>query len=188
MRNTYLVITALLLLTSCNSTKQTTETDNQENGAVAVAKEPKAKTMLLGKEDRSALEEAPFSSWYNTNYANYTVKEDQVADIIKGLKGVTVTTFMGTWCGDSKRETPRMFKILDQTKFKNQDLELITVDRSKQKPQELTAGNNIIRVPTFIFKKDGKEIGRIVESPVESLEEDMVKILNGSPYKHAYEN
>lgn len=191
MKRIYFIAISLLVCISCNSSKTAVnETNNRAEGAVAVSTKttPKHKTMLLGKEDRSALEVAPFDAWYNRSYAIYTVKEDQKEDITKGLKGVTVTTFMGTWCGDSKRETPRMFKILDEAQFSKQDLELITVDRSKQNPKEFTAGNNIIRVPTFIFKKDGEEIGRIVERPVESLEEDMVKILNGEPYKHAYEN
>ena len=193
MKRIYLIAISLLVCISCNSTK-TTVTENNENraeGAVAQSSEnpvPKPKTMLLGKEDRSALKVAPFDAWYNRSYASYTVKEDQKEDITKGLKGVTITTFMGTWCGDSKRETPRMFKILDQTGFDEQDLELITVDRSKRNPKEYTEGKDIRRVPTFIFKKDGEEIGRIVERPVESLEEDMVKILNGEPYKHAYEH
>jgi len=29
-------------------------------------------------------------------------------------------------------------------------------------------------------------LGRIVEYPIESLEQDMLKILQGKPYKHAY--
>jgi hypothetical protein len=41
-------------------------------------------------------------------------------------------------------------------------------------------------VPTFIFMKDGQELGRIVEYPLESLEKDMAKILSGVDYKHAY--
>jgi len=47
---------------------------------------------------------------------------------------------------------------------------------------------NITNIPTFIFYKNGKEMHRIVESPMESLEKDMLKIITGQPYKHAYEN
>ena len=195
----------LALLVGCNATKTaadtteqvaTTETVQPATPAQPVSptkpvppgvKKPKTKTMLLGKEPREALAMEPFGAWYNKNYETYTVKEELTPAIKKGLKGVEVTTFMGTWCGDSKRETPRMLKILDAANFKEKNFELITVDRSKTKPTEYTAGNNIIRVPTFIFKKDGKEIGRIVERPVESLEADMLKILNGEPYKHSYE-
>ena len=203
MKHFYITLALLALMSSCDSSKKTveatpapqvtetleTETPTKPALPAVVAKPaPKVKTMLVGKEDRTALEQAPFDSWFNPNYAKYAVNGDYIKEIEQGLKGVTITTFMGTWCSDSKRETPRMFKILDEASFKNQDLELITVDRTTKKPTIYTDGNNIIRVPTFIFKKDGKEIGRIVERPVESLEEDMLKILNQQPYKHSYEN
>jgi thiol-disulfide isomerase/thioredoxin len=205
MKQLSILSVALLLLVACNTTKpavasaeEVVKTETVQPTVPAkptppakpvppAVKKPKAKTMLVGKEPREALTKQPFGAWYTKNYKTYTVKEDLTPAIKKGLKGVEITTFMGTWCGDSKRETPRMLKILDAADFKEKNFELITVDRSKSKPTEYTAGNNIIRVPTFIFKKDGKEIGRIVERPVESLEADMLKILNGEPYKHSYE-
>jgi hypothetical protein len=42
---------------------------------------------------------------------------------------------------------------------------------------ELTQARRIERVPTFIVYGDGREIGRIVETPEGSLEEHLVKIL-----------
>ncbi len=39
---------------------------------------------------------------------------------------------MGTWCGDSKRETPRFYKILDETGFNQNNFELITVIEIKK--------------------------------------------------------
>jgi thiol-disulfide isomerase/thioredoxin len=104
-----------------------------------------------------------------------------------GLKGITIKGFMGTWCGDSKRETPRFFKILEQADFKMKNLELITVNRSKKTPGNLQDGFNVFKVPTFIFYKDGKEIGRYVEFARESLEKDILKIVTGLPYKHSYD-
>jgi hypothetical protein len=46
---------------------------------------------------------------------------------------------------------------------------------------------NIFKVPTFIFYKDGKEIGRYVEYARVSLEKDILKIVSGLPYKHSYD-
>lgn len=94
---------------------------------------------------------------------------------------------MGTWCGDSKRETPRFYKILEQTDFDENNFELITVNRSKKTPNNLQEGFNIIRVPTFIFYKEGKEVGRYVEYPRETIEKDILKIVSGQPYKHSYD-
>jgi len=36
---------------------------------------------------------------------------------------------------------------------------------------------DILKVPTIIFYLKGKEIGRIVETPVKSLEKDMARII-----------
>jgi hypothetical protein len=38
---------------------------------------------------------------------------------------------------------------------------------------------NIVRVPTIIVYENNIESGRIIENPVTSLEQDMVKILTG---------
>ena len=94
---------------------------------------------------------------------------------------------MATWCGDSRRETPRFFKILDETGFNQNNFELIAVNKNKKTPDNLQEGFTIIRVPTFIFYKDSEEVGRYVEYPRETLEKDILKIVTGAPYKHSYD-
>lgn len=89
---------------------------------------------------------------------------------------------MGTWCHDSKREVPGFYKILDQNA---ENIEMIALDRKKQTPNGETNGMEITNKPTFIFYIDGLEMNRIVETPVESLERDMVKILSGQDYSHS---
>jgi thiol-disulfide isomerase/thioredoxin len=103
------------------------------------------------------------------------------------LKGYTIKGFMATWCGDSRRETPRFFKILDETGFNQNNFELIAVNKNKKTPDNLQEGFTIFRVPTFIFYKDNEEVGRYVEYPRETLEKDILKIVTGAPYKHSYD-
>jgi thiol-disulfide isomerase/thioredoxin len=95
---------------------------------------------------------------------------------------------MGTWCEDSQHQVPGFYQVLEQLKFDEKQVSLIIVDRTKTTPDHLEKDKNITNVPTFIFYKNGKELQRIVESPVESLEKDMLKIVSGQPYKHTYEN
>jgi tetratricopeptide (TPR) repeat protein len=57
----------------------------------------------------------------------------------------------------------------------------------KQSPQHEEAGLNIHRVPTIIVYKNGKELQRIVESPVESLEQDLLNITTKSHYNARFE-
>ena len=85
---------------------------------------------------------------------------------------------MATWCGDSKREVPRFYKILDALNFSEKKMQVISVDRNKKAEGFDLTSMNITRVPTFIFYKENKEIGRITERPTKSLEEDMFAILS----------
>ena len=63
---------------------------------------------------------------------------------------------------------------------------MVAVTHDKDTPNNLEEGYELEYVPTIIFFKDGAEINRIVEYTQESLEKDMLTILSGKPYKHAY--
>ena len=143
--------------------------------------------ILVGTANFDSLQVAPFDNWFNANRASYTPNENTAEQLKPLLEGVRITTYMGTWCKDSKREVPRFVKILDLAKYPVEEVEVITMTRDKSTPQQYEAGMDIINVPTFIFYRDGAELGRIVEFPIEDLETDMLKILSGQPYKHAYD-
>lgn len=142
--------------------------------------------ILVGPANLEGFQQEPFMEWYNENFNTYVVN-DSLSNVIKSnINTIKIKTFMGTWCEDSQRETPNFVKILDAIEYDPNNHEIITVNREKTTPQGLEQGLNITNVPTFIFYKNGKEINRIVEFPLESLEEDMVKILTNQEYKHAY--
>lgn len=141
---------------------------------------------LLGHIDRKDLKVAPFDAWYEKVYADYELDENGLQKINEHYsKDINVKIYLGTWCGDSKREVTRFLKIMDQSKIKEENVELICLDaRSesyKQGPEREEKGLNIHRVPTFIFYKNEKEVARIVESPNTSLETDIAQIYAGMP-------
>ncbi len=196
------LLIAVVFFISCGNTQEVMKnTEVKKEEAVVVAEElPKPKDMtpinqtqpyketiiLVGKANRKGFDQEPFSKWFNKNLADYTVDTKTVESLNPLLKGIQVKAFMGTWCGDSKRETPRFYKIMDAADFDYGNLEMITMTRQKDTPNKYEEGLNITNVPTFIFYKNGKEINRIVEYPIESLEKDMLAILSGQTYKHAY--
>jgi thiol-disulfide isomerase/thioredoxin len=94
---------------------------------------------------------------------------------------------MGTWCSDSRRDSPAFFKLMDFLKIKDQKLELIAMTLEKNTPDSLEKGLEIYNIPTFIFKKDGKEINRIVEFPIETIEKDILEILTTNNYQNPYD-
>jgi thiol-disulfide isomerase/thioredoxin len=132
----------------------------------------------------------PYKTWYEKNYNDHNTSKDSVELLRPLLKNVQVLIFMGTWCGDSRREVPAFIKILESAGFPEKDIELVMVSNHdsayKLSPGAEEKGEYIFRVPTFIFKSNGKETGRIVESPVVTLENDMISILKGSAYNAKY--
>ena len=98
---------------------------------------------------------------------------------------------MGTWCGDSKQEVPRFYKVLEACEFPEDQLTVIALSSKpymyKKSPNHEEAGLNIHRVPTFIFYKDRKEVNRIVEHPIETFEKDMLNIVTKNDYKSNYQ-
>lgn len=143
---------------------------------------------LVGIANKDYFLVEPFNEWFITNYDSYEIDQEIVENLKPLLENVNIKVFMGTWCSDSQDQTPVLYKILDTTDFNYDNLELVTVNEDKKTPDNLQEGLNIERVPTFIFYKEGKEIGRFVEYPRESVEADMLKIVSGKPYKHSYDN
>jgi len=54
---------------------------------------------------------------------------------------------------------------------------LFGLDRSKRDADGLAEKYQIEFVPTFVVLQDDEEIGRIVETPIVSIEQDLVEIL-----------
>ena len=146
---------------------------------------------LLGKIDKAGLQGENYNSWFNKNYEDYKPNKTIINDIASGLKNYSITLFMGTWCGDSKQEVPKLYKVLEASNYPIDQLTVIAVSSEpnmyKQSPNHEEAGLNIHRVPTVIFYKEGKEINRIVEHPITTFEEDIKNIITVNNYKSNYQ-
>ncbi len=170
----YFLSFLVLIALNCSAQKQEVTATKNTSGS------------LVGIANKESFLQEPYKDWYIFNYDDYDLDEAIIEKIEPLLKNISVKAFMGTWCGDSQEQTPVFYKIMDEADFKYKNLELIAVNRSKKTPDNLQEGYDIFRVPTFIFFKEGKEIGRIVEYPRESIEADILKIISGEPYKHSY--
>lgn len=133
--------------------------------------------MAVGFGDRSVFDDSTFSSWFDKEYAFYHVDEEVFDNLETGLHNLNITIVMGTWCHDSQREVPRFFKILDKLDFPDENLRILFVDRKKKGLKDEAEKFDIEYVPTFIFFRNDEEIGRIVESPIKTLEEDIIDIV-----------
>ena len=80
-----------------------------------------------------------------------------------------------------------MLKILKEASVNSNHIKLIFLNNTaamyKQSPQHEEEGKNIVRTPTYIIYDGKKEMGRIIDSPIESFERDLLKILRKEHYQ-----
>lgn len=131
-----------------------------------------------------------FQKWYNKNYLDFKMSSKKRNWVID-LKNVEVDIYLGTWCGDSKKWVPKFVKLWDELGLNRSQLKFIalydfTDGKYKQGPNGEEKNKDIHRVPTFIFKRNSKEIARIVESPNNDLETDLAQIALGYPSNPNY--
>jgi thiol-disulfide isomerase/thioredoxin len=161
-----------IILTAFISTQGYTQVLNQKT-----IDEKKHQEILVGYCTREGFVTCSFDSAYQAGYGPYTPDTAAMRLLSPGMNEITIKLVMGTWCGDSKDQVPHFYKILDLLKFDFSKLSLICVDRTKAAPGIDLAPLSINLVPTFIFYRNDKEIGRIIETPTISLEKDMLRII-----------
>jgi len=77
---------------------------------------------LLGQCSAEQLDAEPYSEWARAGYDDYFPNPA----VLKALSeidtaGTTFKVFFGTWCGDSRREVPRMLKLLESRRVVPRD-------------------------------------------------------------------
>jgi len=145
-------------------------------GPAAPARPPApAPAPLTGHVTRAELEN--YETWKALRAQDYTPDATTVKTIAERGKDVQVLAIVATWCPDSKREVPRFFKIYDQAGLGTGRVTMVGVDRTKKDAEGLTVKHEILRVPTFVFFRGDKEIGRVTERAVTTLEQDIAAIL-----------
>ena len=132
------------------------------------------KAILIGLCTEDGLRTSPiFSNYYEKEYNNYEPDLEFLETLTLTLSKVNIVVILGSWCSDSQREVPRLMRVLDELNFSLDSLQIIAVDRMKTVPDVDISRYMIEFVPTIIFYVDDFEIGRIVEAPVETIEDDM---------------
>jgi len=173
MKKTYLASIILLLLTITCYSQDINKVEYSERAGNMI---------LIGECNRDAFTMEPFLEWYDMEYEEYTPDQIIIEKLKKDINNVSrIKIVMGSWCSDSQREVPRFYRIMDEAGIPDEKVELISVNRDKMIPGIDISALKIERVPTFIIYDGIKELGRIIESPVETLEEDLLRILVNKP-------
>lgn len=111
-------------------------------------------------------------------YAKRYEPDQEIINQLDEVKDtILIDVFMGTWCHDSKREIPALFKIMEQIKNENITARYTAIEYRKRGPKDIMEANNIKRTPTLVIYKNGSEIGRIIEEVEKSVEADLLEII-----------
>jgi thiol-disulfide isomerase/thioredoxin len=116
-------------------------------------------------------------SWFEDGKQKYTPDDITVEALLPYSRRLSFVVVMGTWCSDSQKHVPAFFKLMEVLHIPETDIALIGVDRNKSSGDPEVDRLHIAYVPTFIVFYNGKEVGRIVENPRISLENDLLQML-----------
>lgn len=93
--------------------------------------------------------------------------------------GADVGVYLGTWCTDSRREVPRLWRALEIAGENHFVVRYVGMDRQRHTPAGLPAGLELDFVPTIVVTRNGRELGRIVESAPRGIETELFALLSG---------
>ena len=133
--------------------------------------------IMIGYCTLDGISDTAFITDYIKGYDEFQPQKKLVNQMYSLLDSITVTIVMGTWCSDSKEQVPRFMRLFDELEHSFATPTFICVDRNKKAGDVSMAGMNILNIPTFIVYYKGRELGRIVEAPKTTIDQDFLEIL-----------
>jgi len=137
----------------------------------------------VGYANKATFDQENYSDWFYDYYDRYRTDKEIIEQLKSVTKGVQIKAYMATWCWESKRDIPRLYKILEEIGYDFNDLELISVDRSRKVPVGKEKNKKLNNVPELIFIKNGKELGRLTKYPMGNIEKYILKTIIGEPFQ-----
>lgn len=164
IKNALFLFIFAALITACGTSRKMNRVTESSSGEI-----------LYGKINRDGLKIAPFNTWYEKQYHAYHAGPTYIEELKEYSGNISeVVIIMAAWCPDTRRELPRILRILDDMGMPESKIKMYAVDREKKNDVKGFESYKFTRVPTVIFYDGEKEIGRIIEQPEMTLEEDMV--------------
>lgn len=191
--NKLILSLSLFAFMACGNQKQSTENTTTTPQTTQTEQEKTVDNPLLaeGNITFDDFYSGAQKGWFLPRYEQYKPDPALVQKFADAMKGhnYTINVYMGTWCHDSRRETPKLYKLLKDVNFDMSKLSVVTVNYSKKVPNvtpEVAEKLDVHHVPTIIFYENGKEVERFVESAQVSLLKDLITIASGKSYTDSY--
>lgn len=136
--------------------------------------------VLVGKIDEKVLANDSAFRWFYYGVNNYKPDPAWTKYISFYRDSFDVVVFAGTWCNDSKRLLPQFYRVMMASSYPLSKIKLYGVDHQLRTLGDESSQYGLTETPTFIFLRDGKEIGRITDKLRRGMDADIVSILQSS--------
>lgn len=137
--------------------------------------------VLKGKIDMKTLMNDPGTTWFYKGVNSYEPNDNMLNYIKANRSGFNMVVVMGTWDQTSREVVPALYKVMITGGSPDEQVVMFGADQKLQ--SDAPVDYKVKKLPTIIIFKDGKEEGRIVGAPKESVEADISRILLSSSKK-----
>jgi len=148
-----------------------------QNSDLKVSIDERGRKVAVGLLNEQYLLNDSSYTWFKKGMEAYMPDNDAVAYLQRENKAFSIIVYGGTWCSDTQDLLPKFFRVVHDADIDSSAIKIYGLDADKLGIDKVKPQNEIEFVPTFIIMKDGKELGRIVETARRSIEKDMMYIL-----------
>jgi hypothetical protein len=120
---------------------------------------------MVGQLSRNGLQQY---DWFRTGYETYTPNQEALVSLRERAGEMAIEAYIGTWCRPSQTQLPQMIKIADEAGIQN--ITVIGVPMGGGILDARAIDRQINAVPTFIFLRGEREVGRITREFSGNLE------------------
>ncbi|MEC5148125.1 thioredoxin domain-containing protein [Chitinophaga sp. 212800010-3] len=140
---------------------------------------------LKGKIDMKTLMNDPSTSWFYKGVNSYQPNENMLNYIKSNRSNFNMVVVMSSWDDASREVIPALYKVMITGGSPEEQIVMFAADHKLE--TDAPVDYKVKKLPTIIIFKDGKEEGRIVGTPKESIEADISRILLSSSKKEKKE-
>lgn len=114
--------------------------------------------------------------------ASLYTPDPRVIAAIRSVRTPTeIAVFFATWCVTCKHHLPEFMKVMEEAANPGFEVRYYGVSEDYLEPKEAMRKYRNSAVPAFIVLQNGREIGRIEDDPLDSVELDLAHILGVRP-------